>query len=68
MRNAAKNNVQMAFHTHGGTPLAGWFICWKIPSTMDDLGGTPILGNLHIYVIVIVTLVNQTWLAEKSRN
>ena len=28
---------------HGGTPIAGWFISWKIPlQKMDDLGDNPI--------------------------
>jgi hypothetical protein len=33
------------------TPIAGWFISWKIPwKNMDDLrvAGSPILGNPHI--------------------
>ena len=24
------------FHSHGGTPTAGWFISWKILIKMDD--------------------------------
>ena len=27
----------------------GWFIV-EIPIKMDDFGGTPILGNLHIFI------------------
>ena len=26
------------FHSHGGTPIARWFILWKMhPKNMDDL-------------------------------
>ena len=35
------------FHSHGGTPIAGWFRM-ENPMKMDDLGGTPILGNLQM--------------------
>ena len=37
------------FHSHGGTPIAAWFIAWNIPSfEMDDDWGYPkILGNLQ---------------------
>ena len=41
------------FHSHGGKPIAGWFISMgKSQSKMDDFGvphGATILGNLHIY-------------------
>ena len=39
------------FHSHGGTPIAGWFLLGKIPSfemEMDDDWGTPISGNFHL--------------------
>ena len=42
------------------TPIAGWFVM-EIHLWMDDLGGTPILGNLHIYIyihILIYCMVN----------
>ena len=32
---------------NGGSPIAGWLIMAN-PIKMDDLGGIPILGNLHI--------------------
>ena len=38
-------------HGHGDTPIAGWFVSWENPIKIDDLedfGGTPISGNLHI--------------------
>jgi hypothetical protein len=28
--------VFRGFHSHGGTPTAGWFISWKILIKMDD--------------------------------
>ena len=33
--------------SYNGVPQNGWFIREKLIK-MDDLGGTPILGNLHI--------------------
>ena len=27
------------FHSHGVTPLAGWFISWKIPSKIPSING-----------------------------
>ena len=35
------------FHSHGGTPIAGWLIM-ENPSINGWFGGTPISGNLHI--------------------
>jgi hypothetical protein len=37
------------FHSHGGSPIAGWFTLWKIHQWMMT-EGTPILGNLHITI------------------
>ena len=36
------------FHSHGGTPIYGWFVR-KIPLKWMMTGGTPISGNLQIY-------------------
>jgi hypothetical protein len=34
---------------NGDTPIAGWFISWKIPNKNGWFGGvTPISGNLHM--------------------
>ena len=30
------------FHSHGGTPIAGWFVSWKIPMKWMITRGTPI--------------------------
>ena len=35
------------FHSHGGTPIAGWFVMEKIPMKWMMTRGTPILGNPH---------------------
>ena len=41
------------FHGHGGYPqLAGWFLLRKIPLKWMMTRGTPILGNLHIYIYI----------------
>ena len=41
------------FH-HGATPIAGWFISWKIPiSNGWWFGGPPILGNLRLVSLCI---------------
>jgi hypothetical protein len=39
----------MGVSINGGFPIAGCFTTEK-PSKMDDFGGTPISGNLHIYL------------------
>jgi hypothetical protein len=31
------------FHSHGGTPIAGWFIIRENPIQMDDLGVPPFM-------------------------
>ena len=51
------------FHSHGGTPRAGWFISGKIPSRNGWFGGTPMLGNPHIYniYIYICTVIKSIW-------
>ena len=36
------------FHSHGGTPIAGWFISWTLPFKKMMTGGTPISGQLHM--------------------
>jgi hypothetical protein len=36
-------------HSHGGTPIAGWFISWKIAWKKWMIWGyPPISGNLHV--------------------
>ena len=39
--------VYGGFHSHGGIPIAGWFISWKIPYWMRA-GAKPISGNLQL--------------------
>ena len=35
----SKTQTEMGvFHSHGGSPIAGWLISWKIHLGMDDLG------------------------------
>ena len=35
------------FHSHGGTPMAGWFLLGKSPLKWMITGGTPLSGNPH---------------------
>ena len=37
---------------HGGTPIAGWLISWKIPIENGWFKGRPISGNLYIHYIL----------------
>ena len=49
---------QMGFHSHGGTPIAGWFI--KEKSQLEirmRTGGSPISGNQRM----VVKLRIQQW-------
>ena len=34
-------HAKMGVSTNGGTPIAGWFMSWKIPFTWMTTGGTP---------------------------
>ena len=40
--------IYMEVSIHGGSPIAGWFISWKMLLKWVITRGTPILGNLHI--------------------
>ena len=37
------------FHSHVGTPIAGWLLLGKIQLEWMRTGGTPILGNLQYH-------------------
>ena len=39
---------QVGISINGDTPIAAWFISWKIPSIHGWFGGTTILGNLQV--------------------
>jgi hypothetical protein len=44
----------MEVSINGGTPIAGWFISWKIRLKWMTTGGTPILGTAQIFIGGIV--------------
>jgi len=39
-----------------GVPQNGWFISGKFHLEMDENWGYPILGNLHIHLIIIICI------------
>ena len=41
-------SIYGGFHSHGDSPFMDGF--FENPIEMDDLGGTPISGNLSIYI------------------
>ena len=46
------------FHSHGGAPIAGWFM--ENPNLLKgwELGVLPILGHHHIYILYIYTYIH----------
>ena len=48
--NATGPYFHMGFHSHGGFPIAGWFLLGKILLKFG-FRGTPISGNLHMWDI-----------------
>ena len=46
-------NIYAGFHSHEGTPIAGWFRRENPNFKWYDLWGNPILGNPHILVDVV---------------
>ena len=55
------------FHSHGGTPIAGWFIRENPMKIRMMNGGTPILGNPHLSMIVFrITL--HFMIPQKKKN
>ena len=47
-------SVHGGFLSHGGTPIAGWFISWKIPTKKWMIWGYPISGNHHVVEIWVI--------------
>ena len=47
--------VYGGFHSHGGTPIAGWFISWTILLKWMMTGGTLISGHHHMDHMYIPT-------------
>ena len=41
----------LGFYSHGGFPIAGWFLLGKMPWKWMMTGGIPIPGNLHLRII-----------------
>ena len=46
--------VYGGFHSHGDTPMAGWFMRENPNFTWMITEGTNISGNLHIYIHIII--------------
>ena len=45
-------SIYGGFHSHGDSPFMDGF--FENPIEMDDLGGTPISGNLSIYIYIYI--------------
>jgi hypothetical protein len=59
-------DLDMEVSWNGGTPFAGWFISWKIPSRNGWFGGTPIVGNLHVFLNT--SLIFSTWVVQQKQS
>ena len=44
------------FHSHGDTPMAGWFMRENPKITWMITAGTNISGNLHIYLYIYINI------------